>query len=55
MNNAKVYKVIVEKNAKKYVNYYVDINGFSVCIAPKFLNKEQYKTLYYIVPNKEVK
>lgn len=54
-NNAKVYKLIKEKDGKRYVNYYVDINGFNVCFNPKFLTKEGYKALYYIVPNKEVK
>lgn len=54
-NNAKVYKVIVEKDGKKYVNYYIDVNGFNVSISPKFLTKEGYRALYFIVPNKEVK
>lgn len=54
-NNAKIYKVIKESEGKKYVNYYVDINGFRVCISPKFLKGAEYKAFYYIVPTKEAK
>lgn len=54
-NNAKVYKVLVDKDGKKYVNYYLEINGFNVCIQPKFLKDGQYKAFFYLVPKKEVK
>ena len=50
-----IYKIIKEKNGKKYVNYYVNVNGFVVAVKPMFLNRKQQQKLFAIVPNKEAK
>lgn len=53
--NANVYKKVVEKEGKKYVNFFLDVNGFEVCFKPQFLNKKQYRAFVYHCPLKEVK
>lgn len=49
--NCNIKVLYKEANGKKYSNFYVIVDGFSVCVEPKFLSKKQYKAFCYKVAN----
>ena len=46
-NNAKVYKKITEKEGKKYVNFYVEVNGVIFAVKPSF--KDDYRLMSRVI------
>lgn len=50
-NNARVYKKIKELDGKKYVNFYVEVNGLVFAIKPSFA--DDYKLMARVVKKED--